>query len=429
MNNYIEIGKNIENLRNSKKMKQEDFAKAIGVSRPTVSNWEQGKNPPTTDQLISLSEIFHISIDELLGLRKSKKIMVVVDSSILCRRPRILDEMKTKEINYICITDTILSEMNFQKDKGKRHQQAWLAMKSFNDHRNEDENRFLILPENCNEKLNDNKIINTALNKAKEDHSLMVYLIAEDIYFPLKAKSTPNFKVLTLSEYEKEFSLSDEAFDKEATINFYSAVNSRDVEKAKSIKQRNPDINHTDPKTGWTPCIQAIRNKDEKMLKYLLSLPEIDMNKCDETKYKLPPISHAVQINDLDFIKILIKNGADIDKGSQGENYGNTALMIAAWHGRFEIVKYLVEQGACCNQQDFNGYTPLIKACIRNHPLVALYLFDKTDRNIHCRYEYKTAKDFSIHMNTDGKNIPDQNKKALIDLRYKFLKDNTLENK
>ena len=103
MNNYIEIGKNIENLRNSKKMKQEDFAKAIGVSRPTVSNWEQGKNPPTTDQLIRLSEIFHISIDELLGLRKSKKIMVVVDSSILCRRPRILDEMKTKEINYICI--------------------------------------------------------------------------------------------------------------------------------------------------------------------------------------------------------------------------------------------------------------------------------------------------------------------------------------
>lgn len=418
---YTIIGKNIENLRNSKKMKQEDFAKAIEVSRPTVSNWEQGKNPPTTDQLIRLSEIFHISIDELLGLRKSKKIMVVVDSSILCRRPRILDEMKTKEINYICITDTILSEMNFQKDKGKRHQQAWLAMKSFNDHRNEDENRFLILPENCNEKLNDNKIINTALNKAKEDHSLMVYLIAEDIYFPLKAKSTPNFKVLTLSEYEKEFSLSDEAFDREATINFYSAVNSRDVEKAKSIKQRNPDINHTDSKTGWTPCIQAIRNKDEKMLKYLLSLPEIDMNKCDETKYRLPPISHAVQMNNLEFVKILLENGADIDKGSQGDNYGNTALMIASWHGRIELVKYLVEQGACCNQQDFNGYTPLIKACLRKQPDVALYLFDKTDRNIHCRYEYKTAKEFAIQM--DEKNKDEETRRKIIELKCKFLMD------
>ena len=315
---YTIIGKNIENLRNSKKMRQEEFANIMGISRPTVSNWEQGKNPPTTEQLIKLAEEFHISIDELLGLKNSKRIMVVVDSSILCRRPRILDEMKTKEINYICITDTVLSEMNYQKDNGRRHQQAWLAMKSFNDHKKEDEKRFLILPENDNEKLNDNKIINAALTQAKEDHSLMVYLIAEDIYFPLKAKSTPNFKVLTLSDYEKEFSFSDEAFDREATINFYSAVNSKDVEKAKAIKQKNPDINHTDPKTGWTPCIQAIRNKDEKMLEYLLSLPEIDMNKCDETKYRLPPISHAVQMNNLEFVKILLENGADIDKGSQG---------------------------------------------------------------------------------------------------------------
>ena len=420
---YMIIGKNIENLRISRKMKQEEFANIIGTSRPTVSNWEQGKNPPTTDQLIRMAEEFHISIDEILGLRKSKKIMVVVDSSILCRRPRILDEMKTKEINYICITETVLSEMNFQKDKGRRHQQAWLAMKSFNDHRKEDENRFLILSENDNEKLNDNKIINAALTKAKEDHSLMVYLVSEDIYFPLRAKESQNFKVLTLSDYEKEFSLANEAFDREATINFYSAVNSKDIEKARSIKIKNPDINHTDPKTGWTPCIQAIRNKDEKMLKYLLSLPEIDMNKCDETKYRLPPISHAVQMNNLEFVKILLENGADIDKGSEGENYGNTALMIGAWHGRLEIVKYLVEQGACCNQQDFNGYTPLTKACIRNQPLVALYLFNRTDRNIHCRYEYKTAKDFAIHMSTDGKNLTDQNRKAIIDLQCKFLMD------
>ena len=419
---YTIIGKNIENLRNSKKMRQEEFANIMGISRPTVSNWEQGKNPPTTEQLIKLAEEFHISIDELLGLKNSKRIMVVVDSSILCRRPRILDEMKTKEINYICITDTVLSEMNYQKDNGRRHQQAWLAMKSFNDHKKEDEKRFLILPENDNEKLNDNKIINAALTQAKEDHSLMVYLIAEDIYFPLKAKSTPNFKVLTLSDYEKEFSLSDEAFDREATINFYSAVNSKDVEKAKAIKQKNPDINHTDPKTGWTPCIQAIRNKDEKMLQYLLSLPEIDMNKCDETKYRLPPISHAVQMNNLEFVKILLENGADIDKGSQGENYGNTALMIAAWHGRLEIAKYLVEQGACCNQQDFNGYTPLIKACIKKYPDVALYLFDKTDRNIHCRYEYKTAKDFAIQI--DERNAKDdESRKKIIELKCKFLMD------
>ena len=78
--------------------------------------------------------------------------------------------------------------------------------------------------------------------------------------------------------------------------------------------------------------------------------------------------------------------------------------MIAAWHGRLDIVKYLVEQGACCNQQDFNGFTPLIKACIRKHPEVILYLFDKTDRNIHDRYNYKTANDYALQIdNVDVK--------------------------
>ena len=386
----------------------EEFAKLLGTSRPTISNWEQGKNPPTTDQLIRIAEVFKVSIDELLGLKKSKKVMVVVDSSILCRRPRILDEMKAKEIQYICITETVLSEMNYQKDKGKRHQQAWLAMKSFN--RKEDANRFLILEEKELDKLNDNNIINAALNKAKEDNSLMVYLISEDIYFPLKAKNTQNFKVLTLSDYEKEFSLSEQSFDREASINFYGAVNGKNIEQAKKIIEKNPDINRIDAKTGFTPLIQAIRNKDKTMLEYLLLLPGIDINKCDEAKYRLPPISHTVQTNNIEFLKILLKNGADIDKGSQGDNYGNTALMMAAWHGRLDFVKYLVEQGAFCNQQDFNGYTPLIKACIRNYPDVAKYLFDKTDRKIHCRYDYKTAKDYAIQMSD-------------IDLKCKFLMD------
>lgn len=408
--NLNEIGKNIETLRTSKGLKQDEFASQLNTSRPTVSNWEQGKNPPTTDQLYRIAEVFKVSIDELLGLKKSKKIMVVVDSSILCRRPRILDEMKEREIQYICITDTVLSEMNYQKDKGRRHQQAWLAMKSFNDHKNEDPKRFLILEEKEIDKLNDNNIINAALNKAKEDSSLMVYLISEDIYFPLKAKNTPNFKVLTLAGYEEEFSISEQVFDREASINFYGAVNGKNIEQAKKIMSKNPDINRIDAKTGFTPIIQAIRNKDKSMLEYLISLPGIDINKCDEAKYRLPPISHTIQTNNIEFLKILLKNGADIDKGSQGDNYGNTALMIAAWHGRLDLVKYLVEQGACCNQQDFNGYTPLIKACIKNYPEVAKYLFDKTDRKIHCRYDYKTAKDYAIQM-TD------------VDLKYKFLKD------
>ena len=269
---YTIIGKNIEELRNSRSLKQEDFATSLGTSRPTISNWEKGKNPPTTEQLIKIAEVYKVSIDELLGLKKSKRIMIVVDSSILCRRPRFLDDAKEKDIQYICITETVLSEMNYQKDKGRRHQQAWLAMKSFQDHKKEDPKRFLVLEEKDLDKLNDNNIINAALNRAKEDSSLMVYLISEDIYFPLKAKNTQNFKVLTLNDYEKKFSLSENSFDREASIDFYSAVNSKNIEQAKKILQKNPDINRIDAKMGFTPLIQAIRNKDESMIKFIVTI-------------------------------------------------------------------------------------------------------------------------------------------------------------
>ena len=172
--NTKSIAKNIERLRVANSLKQEDFAKRLNVSRPTVSNWEQGKAIPTTDQHVKIAEEFNISIDELLGLKQERKVMVILDSSILLRRPRILDDMKSKDIQYICITDTVLAEMNFQKDKGKRKQQAWLAMKSFKDLQDEDKHRFLIISEAGNESLNDNRIINAAMNQAKKDSAIMV---------------------------------------------------------------------------------------------------------------------------------------------------------------------------------------------------------------------------------------------------------------
>jgi len=293
------IAKNIEQLRIKNGMKQDEFAKRLIVSRPTVSNWEQGKAMPTTDQLMKIAQEFHVSIDELLGLKQKQKIMFILDSSILLRRPKILDDMEKKNIQYICITETVLSELNYQKDKGKRKQQAWLAMKSFKELQDKDKNRFKVLLESGNESLNDNKIINAAMNQAKKDLSNMVYLVSNDIYFPLKTQKLSNLETLTLDDYEKKFSATENDYDEKATGDFFAAVLEKNMEKAKSIYEKNPDVNHTDPKTGFTPCIQAVRNKDKSMLEWLLSLPDLDMNKCDDVKYRLPPISHRFSRNKL----------------------------------------------------------------------------------------------------------------------------------
>lgn len=49
---------------------QVEFAKRLGVSQPTVSDWVNGAKHPSTENLIALSKVTGIGVDELLGLRK-----------------------------------------------------------------------------------------------------------------------------------------------------------------------------------------------------------------------------------------------------------------------------------------------------------------------------------------------------------------------
>ena len=54
--------------RKSKGYSQEELAEKIGVSRQAVSKWERGESLPDSNNLIALSRLYSISIDELLGI-------------------------------------------------------------------------------------------------------------------------------------------------------------------------------------------------------------------------------------------------------------------------------------------------------------------------------------------------------------------------
>ena len=61
------IGKLIAELRKEKGLTQEQFGEKIGVSNKTVSRWETGRYLPPVDALLSISELFSISINEILS--------------------------------------------------------------------------------------------------------------------------------------------------------------------------------------------------------------------------------------------------------------------------------------------------------------------------------------------------------------------------
>lgn len=54
-------------LRKKEGFSQEELAEKANVSRQSVSKWESGQSTPEMDKLILLSNIFNISIDELVG--------------------------------------------------------------------------------------------------------------------------------------------------------------------------------------------------------------------------------------------------------------------------------------------------------------------------------------------------------------------------
>ena len=70
----MEIEKKLKDARLNAGMTQEQVAEKIMVSRQTVSNWETGKSLPDIISIINMSDLYQISLDELLkGDRKMKE--------------------------------------------------------------------------------------------------------------------------------------------------------------------------------------------------------------------------------------------------------------------------------------------------------------------------------------------------------------------
>lgn len=62
----MELGNKIKYYRGEKELSQEELAERVYVSRQTISNWENNKSYPDINSIVLLSEIFEISIDNLI---------------------------------------------------------------------------------------------------------------------------------------------------------------------------------------------------------------------------------------------------------------------------------------------------------------------------------------------------------------------------
>ena len=63
----VQIGKFIAQLRKEHELSQEKLGEILGVTNKTISRWETGRYLPPAEMLLSMSNLFHVTINELLS--------------------------------------------------------------------------------------------------------------------------------------------------------------------------------------------------------------------------------------------------------------------------------------------------------------------------------------------------------------------------
>ncbi len=66
--------KRIKDLREDNDMTQEELATRLGISKRTLLRYESGVSEPTISVLISLSLLFNVSVDYIIGNKDTTEI-------------------------------------------------------------------------------------------------------------------------------------------------------------------------------------------------------------------------------------------------------------------------------------------------------------------------------------------------------------------
>jgi hypothetical protein len=127
----------------------------------------------------------------------------------------------------------------------------------------------------------------------------------------------------------------------------------------------------------------------EDLSEAIASAKDMDVPGWYRGRHGFTALSKAAYIGKLDFVKELIKAGADPKKGSV-----NNSLTAAAGGGHLEIVEYLInEVGMDVDTGNEYGHTALSEAAYNNHPKMLRYLLDRGARPNLCASDSSRAID------------------------------------
>lgn len=78
----MRLSEKISILRTEAKLTQKQLAKRVHISRQVVSKWESGQAIPTIEKLQQFSDLFHVSLDELIKQEESSLLFDLGEPSL-----------------------------------------------------------------------------------------------------------------------------------------------------------------------------------------------------------------------------------------------------------------------------------------------------------------------------------------------------------
>ena len=67
----VEFGAKLKALRKASGLTQRQLAERLGITTSVVSYYELSERSPSPDVLVRISQVFHVSVDSLLGIEQS----------------------------------------------------------------------------------------------------------------------------------------------------------------------------------------------------------------------------------------------------------------------------------------------------------------------------------------------------------------------
>ncbi len=169
---------------------------------------------------------------------------------------------------------------------------------------------------------------------------------------------------------------------------FYKRISFDDVEGVKQSLKIKGLTTNTMSKFGDAPLPYAVRENAMNVFKYLLQVPDINVDK--ENKSSENALMMLAFKGNLEMVRYLVeKFGADIDKD------GWNPIHYAVTNGHLDIVKYLVSKEADIDSGTPNKTTALMLASRSGFIEIVKYLLDhKADLALH-NDQNLTAIDFA----------------------------------